>query len=305
MNATGPGLLTQNSELRTQNLLVVIPHYVRPAGEGRYGQRPHGALDTGPEPRVAALTACLSALHQLFSSAHGIIDHHRRIAHSVAAAVPYQVEIVVCTTRGHHVLDQLPVTPRCYTRLDTGAEPELLGFTCHDVLRDRLGQYDYYSYLEDDLVLHDPSFFGKLAWFNATAGNDKLLQPNRFEVGGNHLLPKVYVDGELAPYCTTPFQNVNDSPPLTLEVLGRAIVCERTLNPHSGCFFLNAGQMAHWAQQPHFADRQSRFIGPLETAATLGIMRTFKVYKPALANADFLEVQHHGTGYLAQLRSPG
>ncbi|HKI35793.1 MAG TPA: hypothetical protein VKA46_28315 [Gemmataceae bacterium] len=283
-------------------ILFAIPHYVRPAGEGRYAERHHGALDTGPEPRVAALAACLTGLHQLFQPAHSTIDHGRRLAHVVAAAVPHQVEVVLCTTRGHHVLDRLPVGSRYYTHTDTGAAPELLGFACHDVLRDRLGQYDYYGYLEDDLVLHDPAFFVKLAWFNAAAGDDKLLQPNRFEAGLNYLVPKVYVDGELSPQCTAPFQNVNDAPPQTLEVLGRPVVFERTLNPHSGCFFLNARQMAQWARQPHFADRQSRFIGPLETAASLGIMRTFKVYKPALANADFLEVQHHATGYLAQLR---
>jgi hypothetical protein len=62
--------------------------------------------------------------------------------------------------------------------------------------------------------------------------------------------------------------------------------------------------MEHWARQPHFRDRESRLLGPLETAATLGILRTFKVYKPALSNADFLEVQHHGTGYLEQLCPP-
>jgi hypothetical protein len=78
----------------------------------------------------------------------------------------------------------------------------------------------------------------------------------------------------------------------------------RTRNPHSGCFFLNARQMTHWAGQPYFGARESRFIGPLESAATLGLMRTFKVYRPAPANADFLEVQHAGTGYLERLR-PG
>jgi hypothetical protein len=73
------------------------------------------------------------------------------------------------------------------------------------------------------------------------------------------------------------------------------------LNPHSGCFFLNARQMEHWAAQRHFLDRDSRLIGPLETAATLGVLRTFKIYRPAPINADFLEVQHFGTDYLRQL----
>jgi hypothetical protein len=60
--------------------------------------------------------------------------------------------------------------------------------------------------------------------------------------------------------------------------------------------------MAHWAAQPYFLDRDTSFIGPLESAATLGIMRAFKVYKPAPPNAGFLEIQHFGTAYLSLLR---
>jgi hypothetical protein len=282
-------------------LLFAITHYVRPAGETRPGERRHGALDAGPEPRVAALTACLTALHQLFHAARCLIDHGRRAADVTPAAVPYHLDVVICTTRGRHVLGQLPVAARYYRHRETDAEPELLGFACHDVLCGGLGCYDYFCYLEDDLVLHDPWFFLKLAWFNAAAGDDRLLQPNRFEAGLNHAVPTAYVDGDLAEHCTAPFQNVADSPPLELDVMGRRVSFERARNPHSGCFFLNARQMAHWVRQPHFADRQSRFIGPLETAATLAVMRTFKVYKAAAPYADFLEVQHHGTGYLEQL----
>jgi hypothetical protein len=62
--------------------------------------------------------------------------------------------------------------------------------------------------------------------------------------------------------------------------------------------------MAHWMRQPHFLDRSPAFIGPLESAATLGIMRTFRIYKPARENASFLEIEHFGTGFLSQLRRP-
>jgi hypothetical protein len=286
-------------------ILFAIPHYVRPAGAAGSPDRIHGALLAGADPRVEALTACLSALHGLFAPGRCLIDHGRRIARvAPAAGVAQALDVVLCTTRGHHVLGRLSATPRCCSHRETDAVPELLGFACHDVLRERLGQYDYYCYLEDDLVLHDPWFFLKLAWFNGAVGDDKALLPNRFETGLNYPVPKVYVDGDLGEHCTAPFQDLNDAPAQTLELMGQRVVFARTRNPHSGCFFLNARQMAHWVRQPHFADRQSRFIGPLETAASLGVMRTFKVYKPAPPHADFLEVQHHGTGYLAQLRLP-
>jgi hypothetical protein len=286
-------------------ILFAIPHYVRPTAEGQPGEGRYAALNAGPDQRGAALAACLGALHTLFSPGRCLIDHGSRAARVVAAVVPHSLEVVLCTTRGRHALDRLSVEPRYYAHRETDAEPELLGFACHDVLAERLGGYDYYCYLEDDLVLHDPWFFLKLAWFSAGAGDERLLQPNRFEAGLGYAVPKVYVDGDLAPHCTAPFVGKGESPLEALDVLGQRVVFERARNPHSGCFFLNARQMAHWVRQPHFADRQSRFIGPLETAATLGILRTFVVYKPAGPCADFLEVQHHGTGYLAQLLRRG
>jgi hypothetical protein len=287
-------------------VLVTIPHYYHPQPPPARDDEPrYAAHALDPGPRLQALTACLAALHQLFNRVPCFIDHGKRTASLVEPAVPSTVDVVVCTTLGRHLLERLPVPPRYYTHCATAAEPLLLGFACHDLLCQRLGAYDYYCYLEDDLVLHDPWLFHKLAWFTSQAGADRLLQPSRFEAGLGHLVPKVYVDGDLEESVTAPFQNIHDSGPLAADVLGVRVSFQRTLNPHSGCFFLNAAQMAHLAAQPHFHDRQSRFIGPLETAATLGIMRTFKVYRPAPANADFLEVQHFATGYLERLCLPG
>jgi hypothetical protein len=282
-------------------VLVTIPHYVG-SGETSADGRTYGALAADPEPRRQAFTACLTALHQLYGTLRCFIHPDQGTARVAEAAEPHSVDVVVCTTRGRHLLGRLDVAPRYYTHHATDAEPLLLGFACHAALLARLGDYDYYGYMEDDLVMHDPWFFRKLAWFTRQVGDDKLLQPNRFEAGLNYLVSKVYLDGELNPAETAAYQDVGDSPAITAAVLGARVLLQRTLNPHSGCFFLNARQMAHWAGQPHFADHAARFIGPLETAASLGIMRTFKIYRPAPVNADFLEVQHAGVGYLEQLR---
>jgi hypothetical protein len=282
-------------------LLFTIPHYARPETPAEQTPR-YGSLGKDLAPRLEALTACLTALHQLYNGAHWFINHARCEAHFAVPVSPCEIDVVVCTTRGHHLLDLLDVDRRYYTHHRTDTEPFLLGFACHAVLRERLGQYDWYGYLEDDLVLRDPWHFIKLGWFNCHAGAGKLLQANRFEAGLNFPTPKVYVDGDLDESVTAPFQNIHDSSPVVGDVLGMQVRFERTLNPHSGCFFLSAEQMAYWAAQRHFLDQDSRLIGPLESAATLGITRTFNVYRPAAVNADFLEVQHFGTGYLAQLR---
>lgn len=87
--------------------------------------------------------------------------------------------------------------------------------------------------------------------------------------------------------------------------MGADVAFQQARNPHAGCFFLSASQFGHWVAQPHFLDRDVRFLGPLESAATLGILWTFRVVKPSPENADFLEVQHFGVDYLKLICEAG
>jgi hypothetical protein len=282
-------------------ILATIPHYFH-AGGGPGGERLHGSQAKDPTPRLRALAACVNALHHLFSSQQCVIDIARRTTRPANPEAAGQIDVVVCTTRGHHVLGQLAVDRSFYRHHATNAEPKLLGFECQAVLRDHLGRYDYYCYLEDDLILHDPWFFRKLAWFNRQVGDESLLQPNRFEAGPHPSVRRVYIDGDIRPQVTAPFQDLSQARRLVSTVLDAQVVFQRVLNPHSGCYFLNARQMEHWAKQPYFLDRDTSFIGPLESAATLGVMRAFAVYKPAPESASFLEIEHFGTGFLSLIR---
>jgi hypothetical protein len=285
-------------------LLITIPHFFDPrGGKGRDG-REHGSLARDPEPRLKALSACLSALHQVYGAPQCVLDVSQRRTRPANQDTSYQVEIVICTTQGRHLLAGLPAATGAAHHQPTQAEPMLLGFECQAVLRDRLGQYDYYCYLEDDLILHDPWFFRKLAWFSKHLGDHRLLQPNRFEAGPHPVVRKAYVDGDQAPRVTARFQDLRRARRLVSTVLGMRVVFRRALNPHAGCYFLNAAQMEHWVKQPYFLDRDIRYVGPLESAASLGIMRAFEVYKPTPANAAFLEIEHYGTQFLGKIRLP-
>ena len=104
---------------------------------------------------------------------------------------------------------------------------------------------------------------------------------------------------------TAPFQDVFVTPVATGSLLGTTVTFQRAKNPHAGCFFLNARQMPLWSTQPYFLDRDTSFIGPLESAATLSVMRTFRIYKPAPECAGFLEIEHFRTGFLGNLRRRG
>lgn len=277
-------------------ILFAIPHYFDSAGGGR-----HASLAPDPQPRVQALAACLATLHHVFGSEQKLIDIARRVVVPANQAQRHEIEIVVCTAGGRHLLAETPIPAQLYWHRPSSAEPSLLGYECQQVFRDSLGRFDYYCYLEDDLLLTDPWFFVKLAWFNRLAGDECLLQPNRYEMLSHVVARKAYVDGPLKPEVYAPFRDLDALPEIAAEALGATILFQPARNPHSGCYFLNAAQMERWAAQPYFLDRAASFVGPLESAATLGILRTFKIYKPAREQAAFLEIQHYGAQFLAQV----
>lgn len=210
------------------------------------------------------------------------------------------LDIVVCTIGEHHLLPHLDLPEGFFHHQAVEAEPMKLGFGCHQVLRSNLGRYDYYCYLEDDLVIQDPLFLSKLAWFTRMFGEDSVLLPHRFETGENPPVNKLYIDGPVREDFTAKWQDVNDRRHLTAEMMGRRIGFERWPNPHSGCFFLDAEQMQRWVASPDFGDLDCGFAGPLESAASLGIMKNFRIYKPSFASAGFFEIRHMHNRYLGE-----
>jgi hypothetical protein len=275
-------------------ILFTIAHFFRPDSKGK-----HASQRKNSQSRIQALTQSITNLHQLFGKYQSIINIGQRLAFPANQPQDIQLDIIICTTQNCHLLEQLTLPSHFYYHYPTQAEPLLLGFECQAVLKDNLGKYDYYCFLEDDLIIHDPWFFVKLNWFTKQAGNLSLLQPNRYEVSLNNLTDKAYIDGDLLPRVTAPFQNIQEKPELKGKIMGIPITFCRALNPHSGCYFLNANQMAYWAKQKHFLDRDTSFVSPLESAATLSIMKTFRIYKTVAQEANFLEIQHFGTGFIS------
>ena len=272
-------------------ILFTIPHYYNPHGGGAYG-----SLRPDPQPRAAALGNAIFGLHSTFGKKQGLLLKPVVQSNGSHSA---EIEVVVCTVGENHLLKKLRLPPGAYRHHPTNASPMFLGFECHAVLRDALGNYDYYAFLEDDILIADPLFFDKLQWFNTLAGDEAVLQPNRFEVAMGQSWHKLYVDGDLRDRSISErLQDVTDRPQMEGQVLGKTLRFERVNNPHSGCFFLNERQMRHWTGCPEFLNRDPSFAGPLESAATLGIMHFFRAYKPARDNAGFLEVRHLDNRYL-------
>ena len=278
-------------------ILFAIPHYFAAEPGGNYGSE-----RTAPEERARVTRLCIASLWQTFSEAQALADGFRQDFVPANPRLAAEITVALCTTGESHLVPELEGC--AFHHVNTAAEPRHLGFECHNVLKSGLGQFDYFGYLEDDLRVDDGLFFTKLAWFNAQFGEAALLQPNRFELAAEPAPYKVYIDGNPRDRTLVRAQRNDGQARLTAPAIGRPMAFQRVHNPHSGCFFLSAAQLSRWTAQPDFAVPSAAFCGPLESAATLGIMRHFRVYKPARENAAFLEIEHLDRRYLGRVFNP-
>ncbi|WP_338430165.1 hypothetical protein [Synechococcus elongatus] len=277
-------------------LLFVVPHYWKPTG-GNYG-----SLGADPSPRVAALSRLIAALHSQFGPQQAVLQIRDRTLQPANQQKAAEIEIAIFTTQGCHVLEYLSCPKNLYRHCPVECDPMFLGFEAQAYLRDRQQDFDWYGFLEDDLIIEDPLFFLKLQWFQTNVGPQAVLQPNRFESlvaeGKPH---KLYVDGPNSGVAVQ-FWPDREALQLTGQFLGVPMTFERSVNPHSGCFFLSQAQVQKLVTDPCFLDRDTRFIGPLESAASLSLMKVFRIYKPAAPQASFLEIRHHPANFLKNLR---
>ncbi len=240
----------------------------------------------------------------MFGAKQGILDFDGGRLFAANNKTLAQVDIYLCTSGIFHLVDKLRATGVRFNHVSTSEEPKNLGFYCHTILKDYMGDYDYYCHMDDDVHLQDPFFFNKLRWFNQNVGNEFVLQPNRFEISANGPLGKLYVDGTLNSSWTTPHRDLSRLEDIELRFLDEDIRFCAAKNPHSAGFFLNQEQFRTWSSRPYFLDRDSSLIGPIESAASLGILKCFKLYKAAPERANFLEIFHADARYIDRVSSP-
>ena len=68
-------------------------------------------------------------------------------------------------------------------------------------------------------------------------------------------------------------------------------------------FSTTAIRRAAYAGSGHAAVIDTSFHGPLESAATLGMLKTFQLMKPAPENGRFLTVEHGGRNFMGLVQS--
>ena len=270
-------------------ILLAVPHFFDKSGKDTTNRSRQGAAR---EERLRSLIATICSPHQALGTATYGLDHQHAKAWRMLPSPRVTLDIIVCTTGKTHLLDEIQPLQTLFHHYETSADPLMLGFECHKLLRDARGRYDYYGFVEDDIALTDPLFFRKRALFDRRFGPAALLQPNRYEASPTGPVSKLYVDYRLNPKVTAAYQNIREEPVLEAPFLDEVIRFERTTYPSAGCFFLSAEQLEVWTSGSYFLDGDISYMSPLDSAVTLSVMKTFRIYKPVLEQACFLEVLH-------------
>ena len=176
-------------------ILLAIVHYWNPHGGGQ-----HQSLRSDPTPRILALQNQLLCLRRLGTN-HSYLHMADRAVYPANQNIRHDIDICVVTDGTHHVLNRLDSVfhHTFYHSVSSPANAKLLGFEVQKFLASSLAEdYDYYCYLEDDLLIHDPLFFDKLHWFKALMGDSCLLLPQRVEFSDSpHSVDRFYIDGPL------------------------------------------------------------------------------------------------------------
>ena len=247
-------------------VLIVIVHFWNPNGSGK-----HQSLRPNPLPRVHALKAQLHSLRRI-SGYTSLLHLEDRSVYRTNSSLNLDIDIKIVTDGSNHVLDKLGDSHlSIFEHISTSpSSPMLLGYEAHRVLYEyRDSDYDYYCYMEDDLIINDSIFFQKLHSFSTFFGDKFLVQPQRYELSPTvHQVEKFFIDGPLESSPIHDFYSY-PGPVRVLQYGPFSIPFESPSNPHAGCFFLTSKQMDTWSNMNYWLDKDVSFISLLESAILL------------------------------------
>ena len=286
---------------------VAIPHFCRIAeadGEGYgYGSsRPDAALF-----RVAALSRCLGGVlslargldEEILGIAEANVLQAPRVECSAFRAAGIVIDCHVFVCGDDYLADALLAFEYRVTVHQVDLEdPRRLPFAARDFLLndDAAGTADLSLYLEDDLVIQDRLYLDKMLWFLRETKHQFALMPHRYELTGNHLSPRLFVDGPVNIAALPDHQKPAEQVASGQFDGGPVVHFDVASNPHSGSFCCSALQRQ---QLLLLGVADEGFIGPLETVATFTVLQHLPVMKPTWLNRDFLLVEHAHPSFLA------
>lgn len=214
------------------------------------------------------------------------------------------LHIVAIVNGSDHLLDREYCAAREVQLFDAKIEdPRMLGFTAQKLFADSLNGYDMFVYSEDDLLPGDGALLSRVQAFQEEFGWRRLLLPNRYEWNTSAKRLKTFIDGDLRPELVEKYEAAQrDEEFLRHRFPGRMVTYRRATNPHAGFYAITVEQMTYWMRQPHFGDQDCSYVAPLDSAATLGMLKTFPIYKAFGRDAGWFEIQHLDNRFSSKLK---
>jgi len=274
-------------------ILLTIAHFFR-AEEGSN----HSSTDAHRrDQRAAAIRSVIDAWRGHYGPVSNINVWQKRFEPMIG--VTDQLDIIVLVNGDNHLLDADYCRARGVRLNDAKLDnPRMLGFTAHKLFADARSIYDVFAFSEDDLRPTGGDMLSRIIAFHDDFGWRRVLFPNRFEWNPRGPALKTFIDGMLRPGLLAPFEAALPDERFVKGRQGaRPLTFQRATNPHCGFFAITTEQLTHWMAQPHFGDQDCSFISPLESAATLGILKTFPIYKPFGRDMGWLEIEHLDTRF--------
>jgi hypothetical protein len=276
-------------------VLVCIPHFFN---RDRTDQSEIMGSSVDPlEQRIETVRYCLRGMQAMLADNAYLLrtspessvgfDRVESMANRITG------DICLCVAGENHFFSDL-TTGNVIKGLFTARDPRLLGYACRRMFAENVDRYDLYFFTEDDNAVLDAEFFDKAAHFYDVFGENKLLLPNRFELGGiGEVAWKVYIDeGAFGHRVMTP--PAMAEPMLRLRGWGRDIEFALTGSPFSGAYIITNAQLRAWMQEPDFVEPDPELAANMDLMELAGIplRGRLPIYKAAKTNADFFEIHH-------------
>ena len=275
-------------------ILVVIAHFFKDEMNSKYSSTNGAKKDERQKALIESISGWLT-----LSKSNRHIDVSNK--HFINTPSDIGIDIIIVKNDENHLISSiLKAHKNIKTTQVNVDDTRYLPFAAHHVMKNNLDKYDWFVYSEDDLYVGDPDFFEKVKRFNEKFGNEFVIMPNRFEMNLNCSEPKTFVDGfNQHPEFIKYLEKLNkvEQKSNMIEHFGKMVKFEQAKNPHSGCFIINSFQLKEWTRKKFFGKLDSEFVSPLESAATHGMIKTFKVMKPSPENAEWLEIRHLDTKF--------
>jgi len=248
--------------IKNDKVLIVIVHMVPDA-------------EIALEDKLFRLLACLESLEKSMA----LINH----------------EIIILTKEKFTLHRKLPqyLIDKVEILFSSQLDPMYVEFDAYNIFESAKDEFDYFIFLEDDILLSDSWFLEKIKKFNALSPYKHfLLQPHRFEYfkGVKH-----YLDQTTVRIDKQTIFNYADF--LKVDLFDNVSLCVYQ-NPHSGFYCLSKEQLYIWIKSGNKWKNQVVAFGILESAATFCLYENFQFLSPHPNSLGYFEVQHYGNKYI-------